>query len=90
MQVIPLSVILLCFALVKSTIQNIYDSNVVIFRGEKDRFTSKFTCNKSKAVCFDESCGYCQCMVGQTFVRTRGYSGECVSNKLLVYATCKY
>ena len=77
------------FALVKSTIYEVNGNNVVIFRGEKDRFTKKIACSESKAVCFDESCIYCQCMVDQTFVQTRGSYGECVSNELLVYASCK-
>ena len=89
MQVISLSVILLCFALVKSTIYEVYDNNVVIFRGDKDKFTRAIACNKTKALCLDEMCEYCQCMEGQTFVRTRGSYGECVSNELLIYATCK-
>ena len=73
--------------IVNSTMYEVLDNNVVIFRGDKDRFTRKISCNESKAVCFDESCVYCQCMEGQTFVRTRGSYGECVSNELLVYAT---
>ena len=89
MQVISLLVILLCFALVKSSIDKVYDNNVVIFRGDKDRFTRKISCNESKAVCFDESCVYCQCLEDRTFVRSRGSYGECVLNELLVYATCK-
>ena len=89
MQVISLSVILLYLALVKSTTCDVLDNNVVIYRGDKDRFTRTIPCNESKAVCFDESCVYCQCMLGQTFVRTRGSFGECISNELLVYATCK-
>ena len=87
MQVISLSVILLCFALVKSTIYEVYDNNVVIFRGYKDKFTRTIACNETKAFCVDEMCVYCQCMEGQTFVRTRGSYGECILNELLIYAT---
>ena len=65
------------------------DNNIVIFRGDKDVFIRRKACNESKAVCFDESCVYCQCLLGQTFARTRGSYGECVSNELLIYATCK-
>ena len=89
MQVISLPVILLWFALVKSTMYEVYGNNVTIFRGDKDKFTRQISCSESKAACFDESCVYCQCIVGQTFVRTRGNYGECVSNELLIYATCK-
>ena len=89
MQVILLSVVIFCSAHVKSTAYKDEGSGVEIFRGEKDRFTRKIACNESKAVCFNESCTYCQCTEGQTFVRSRGYYGECVSNELLVYATCK-
>ena len=84
-----LLVMVFCFALVKSTTTKSDGNEVVIFRGDKDRFTRKITCNGSLAVCFDKDCIYCQCMKHQTYVRTRSYYGECVSNELLVYATCK-
>ena len=92
MQAISLLVLAFCFALVKST--SAYKdkgNNVVIFRGESDRFTNvhAFDCYETNAVCFDYNCTYCQCMVGHTFIRTRGQYGKCVSNELLIYAACK-
>ena len=89
MQVISLSALVVCFAFVKSTAYEDDGNDVAIVRGEKDRFTRKIACNESKAVCLNESCTYCQCTEGQTFAQSRGYYGECVSNELLVYATCK-
>jgi hypothetical protein len=69
-----------------------HSKNIVIVRGERDKFTNIFSCNVSNAVCSDESCADCQCMMDQTFVWTRGQYqyGKCVSNELIVYATCKY
>ena len=81
--------ILFCFALVTLIPHETY-ANVVIFRGENDRFTKTSGCHNLKAVCFDSNCAECQCMVGQTFVQTRGKYGECVSNDLMVYATCRW
>ena len=90
MQVISLSVVVFCLCLATSTLYEVKDKNVVIFRGERDRFTNLFRCNVSNAVCFDKSCVDCQCMVDQTFIQTRGQYGKCVSNELMVYATsCK-
>ena len=68
-----------------------YKGNVVIFRGESDRFTNVHVsdCYEENAVCFDYNCTYCQCIVGHTFIRTRDQYGKCVSNELLVHATCK-
>lgn len=88
MPVVSLSVTLFCFALV--TISHESYGNVVIFRGENDRFTNMNSCHNSNAACFDNNCTECQCMVGQTFVQTRGKYGECVSDELMVYATCKW
>ena len=64
-------------------------NNVTIIRGEYDIFTNIHGCRISKAVCFNDSCTYCQCEVDRTFIQTRGEHGECVLNKLLVYAICK-
>ncbi len=71
----------LCYAVEKM--------NVDIVRGEQDRFTNTGNCSEINADCYDKSCAYCQCMVDQTFVQTRGQYGKCVSNELVVYATCK-
>lgn len=89
MQIASLSMTLLCFALVILISHETY-GNVVIFRGENDRFTNMSGCHNSKAACFDNICAECQCMVNQTFIQTRGKYGECVSNELMVYATCKW
>ena len=89
MQVQSLSVTMFCFALV-ALISEETNGNVVIFRGETDRFTNTSGCHNSKAVCFDNNCNQCQCMMNQTFVQTRGKYDECVSNDLVVYATCKW
>ena len=89
MQFISLSVVF-CLCLATSTLYEVNGKDVVIFRGERDRFTNVVGCsNVSNAVCFDESCVDCQCMVNQTFIQTRGQYGKCVSNELVVYATCK-
>ena len=94
MQVVLLSVTLFYFALV-TLISEETHGNVVIFRGENDRFTNmlhgsdRYECHILKAYCFDSSCTYCRCAVDQTFIQTRGKYGECVSNDLIVYATCK-
>ena len=88
MQVISLSVVF-CLCLATSTLYEANGKDVVIYRGERDRFTNVFHCNVSNAVCSDESCVDCQCMVNQTFIQTRGQYGKCVSNELVVYATCK-
>ncbi|CAB4031177.1 Hypothetical predicted protein [Paramuricea clavata] len=61
--------------------------NIDIVRGERDKFTNVSGCNVANAVCSDESCADCQCMMDQTFVWTRGQYGKCVSNELMVYAT---
>ena len=89
MQVQSLSVTMFYFALVTLMSQETY-GNMVIFRGENDKFINTSGCHNSKAVCFDKICAGCQCMVNQTFVQTRGKYGECVSNDLVVYATCKW
>ena len=94
MKVVLLSMILFCFALITLTSHETY-GNVVIFRGENDRFTNILHgdwhgCHNSKAYCFNDSCAGCQCAVGQTFVQTRGIYGECISDELMVYATCKW
>ena len=91
MQVQSLSMTLFCFALVTLISHETY-GNVITFRGENDRFTNMFGsigCNKSKAICFDDNCAQCQCLVNQTFVQTKGNYGECVSDDLIVYTTCK-
>ena len=90
MQFISLSVLVFCFCLATSTLYEVNGKDVVIFRGERDRFTNVVGCNVSNAVCSDaEGCVDCQCMVNQTFIQTRGQYGKCVSNELMVYATCK-
>ena len=63
---------------------------VIIFRGEHDEFTKITTCSESNALCSNATCTYCRCMTGQTYVQPRGRYGECVSNDLIVYATCKF
>ena len=94
MEVVFFSVTLFYFALV-TLISEETCGNVVIFRGENDRFTNmlngsdRYECHILKAYCFDDNCTYCQCAKDQTFIQTRGQYGECVSNDLIVYATCK-
>ena len=95
MQVVFLPLTLFYFALVTLISQETC-GNVVIFRGENDRFTNmlhgsdRYECDDIlKAHCFNSSCTYCECAVDQTFIQTRGQYGECVANDLIVYATCK-
>ena len=45
--------------------------------------------NVDNADCYNKSCADCQCIVGETFVQTRGQYGKCVSNELVVYVRCK-
>ena len=95
MQVVFLPMASFYFALV-TLISEETCGNVVIFRGENDRVTNmlhgsdRYECHILKAHCFDGSCTYCQCAVGETFIQTRGQYGECVSNDLIIYATCKW
>jgi hypothetical protein len=89
MQFISVSVVVFCLCLATSALYEANGKDVVIFRGKRDRFTNVFRCNVSNAVCSDESCADCQCMVDQTFIHTRGQYGKCVPNELIVYATCK-
>ena len=70
MQVQSLSVTMFCFAPV-TLISQETNGNVVIFRGETDRFTNTSGNN----------CNQCQCMMNHTFVQTRGKYGECVSKR---------
>ena len=88
MQVPSFSVTLFCVALVTLISDETY-GNVVIVRGENDRFTNISGCVNTKAVCSGNNCAQCQCAKDQTFIQTRGQYGECVSNELMVYATCK-
>ncbi|CAB3988118.1 Hypothetical predicted protein [Paramuricea clavata] len=87
MQFISLSVVVFCLCLATSALYEANGKDVVIFRGKRDRFTNVFGCNVSNAICSDESCADCQCMMDQIFVWTRGQYGKCVPNELIVYAT---
>ncbi|XP_028410778.1 uncharacterized protein LOC114533460 [Dendronephthya gigantea] len=87
MQVSLLSTVMWCFTLSTSALFLTQGKNVKIFRAERDRFTNVARCNETSAVCFDENCNYCQCMMNQTYIQMRGQYGECVSNEHVAYAT---
>ena len=63
---------------------------VTIFRGELDEFTKTTACKKSNAYCSNKTCTYCRCLTGQTYLEENEQYGECVSNDLVVYTTCKF
>ncbi len=87
---LPITKVIFCLVVVTLTLcYAVEKTNADIFRGEQDRFTNTGNCSDTNADCYDRSCAYCQCMVGQTFVQTIGQCGKCVSNELVVYATCK-
>lgn len=84
------SILKVVFYLVMVTLTyEVNGDNVRTLRGEYDIFTNINGCRSSKAVCFNDSCTYCQCEVDRTFIQTRGEHGECVLNKLMVHVTCK-
>ena len=88
---LPILKVIFCLVVVTLTLcYAVEEMNVDIVRGEQDRFTNTGNCSETNADCYEKSCAYCQCMVGQTFVQTRGRYGKCVSNELVVYATCKW
>ncbi len=87
---LPILKVTFCLVVVTLTLcYAVEKMNVDIVRGVQDRFSKIRNCQETNADCYDKSCAYCQCKVGQTFVQTRGQYGKCVSNELVVYATCK-
>ena len=85
---ISLLVISFCALALTSHLANAKE--VTIFRGELDEFARTTACNESNAVCANTTCTYCRCMTGQTYLQTKERYGECVSNDLVVYTTCKF